>query len=68
MSKILSICAKCSDCCHSEIVIDGEVVKELDGYVPRNFGIGGGDYIEFHVDLETGKIVGWTEPELSDED
>ncbi|MNR56307.1 hypothetical protein D3C85_1768540 [compost metagenome] len=32
----------------------------MDGdYVPYGFGIGGGDYLELAIDVETGKVVGW---------
>ncbi len=59
--KILSVNAKCSDMC---FVSAGNL--EHDGYVPRNLGIGGWDYIELDIDIETGRILGW--PELTDED
>lgn len=58
---IISICAKCSDLCH--IYFNN---KERDGYVPRNLGIGGGDYIEFNLDTISGQIQGWKP--LSDEE
>lgn len=32
--------------------------KELDDYVPRDMGIGGGDYIEFSYCLDCGLIQG----------
>lgn len=37
---------------------DGEWFQ-FNGYVPEDLGIGGGDYFEFEVDLETGKILTW---------
>lgn len=52
---ILTITAKCSDCCFTELA----GVGEKDGYVPYGFMIGGGDYVNFSLDLETGKIVGF---------
>lgn len=54
MSKILSITAKCSDLCN--VSFQG---IEHDGYVPENIGIGGGDYIELSIDIETGQIQDW---------
>ena len=60
---ILSICAKCVDMC--SIVAkdkDGNLLAERDDYVPDLPWIstpsGCGDYIEFELDTDTGKIVG----------
>lgn len=52
--RITHIVAKCSDLCRVELP-DGE---ELDGYVPSNLGIGGGDYVNFKFCLGCGRIVG----------
>jgi hypothetical protein len=38
--------------------------KEIDGYVPSDCGIGGGDYLEMTVDLSTGKIQNWNRDEF----
>lgn len=32
--------------------------KHRDGYVPRNMGIGGGDYLKFTYCLDCGRIQG----------
>lgn len=64
MATILSVCAKCSDLFSGDIRIGDQVVKKFDGYVPSNLGIGGGDYVEFQVDLETGQILDWQIPDL----
>lgn len=32
---------------------------DFDGYVPKDIGIGGGDYLEFEIEISTGKIIGW---------
>jgi hypothetical protein len=53
--RILAVSAKCSDCC-SVVFPNG---KSIDGYVPRGICIGGGDYADFMIDIDTGKIVGW---------
>jgi len=53
-SRILSVSAKCSDCCSVEIGETGLCVA--DGYVPGDMGIGGGDYIEFSVCLNCGQM------------
>ena len=53
----LSFSAKCSDLFGGSIIDDdGNVVKELDGYVPNGLCIGSGDYVEMTIDLDTGKI------------
>ena len=56
----LYISAKCSDLFFGEITNDEDkVIKEYDGYVPEELGIGGGNYVEFEVDLKTGQILNW---------
>lgn len=58
--KTLSFTAKCSDLFGGNIYTDDDDTSiELEGYVPYNIGIGGGDYIEMKIDIETGKIIGW---------
>jgi hypothetical protein len=32
---------------------------DYDGYVPYGLGIGGSDYLELKVDIETGQILNW---------
>lgn len=57
---LITISAKCSDRCHVTITdSNGKVTCEHDGYVPNELGLGGGDYIKFTIDNETGRIVGW---------
>ena len=51
---IISISAKCSDMFN----MNGRNVN-YDGYVPEGLGIGGGDYISFTLNTETGQIVNW---------
>jgi hypothetical protein len=49
---------KTSDMCFIRI---GD--KDHDGYVPRDLGIGGGDYLEFTFCLDCGLIKGkWPRP------
>lgn len=65
--RFLTVSAKCSDlCCTTLKSEDGSVIKETDGYVPHGLGIGGGDYIEFKIDLTTGQIVNWVPPAAAD--
>lgn len=63
MGHKLSICAKTSDCCQFVLQLDEQKVEyEQNGYVPKDLGIGGGDYIELDIDLETGQILNWKKP------
>jgi len=50
-NRIVKVNGKTSDCCIVEYK-----GKELDGYVPDDIGIGGGDYIEFNYCLDCGRI------------
>ena len=61
--KILSVSAKCSDLCSIEYVDENGKIIEHDGYVPENIGVGGGDYIDFEIDVETGQILNWNTTE-----
>ena len=62
--KYISFFAHCSDCCCTRL-IDEKLhrIAERVGYVPRGFGIGGGDDVELIIDLETGQILNWKKPE-----
>lgn len=51
--RIVSFSGKSSDC---NAVSYKEA--EIDGYVPDDIGIGGGDYVEFSFCLECGQIQG----------
>jgi hypothetical protein len=66
MAKILTIQAKCSDLCNVGYTNDKFEEFSHDGYVPEGIGIGGGDYIEIEIDVETGKVRNWntTEEEI----
>lgn len=57
--RILNLNGKCSDLCYAEYSVDGKIVAKSDGYVPDIKGIGGGDYIEMDIDLDTGQILNW---------
>jgi len=52
-NRIMSITGKCNDTCGGDI---NNV--EFEGYVPKDLGIGGGDYIEFSYCLNCGQIQG----------
>jgi hypothetical protein len=57
----MRIVAKCNDSFFSELRNDeGEIISKKDGYVPRDMGIGGGDYVRLTIDLATGKIDNWS--------
>lgn len=51
--RIASLSGKTSDCCFTSI--GG---NEVDGYVPRDMGVGGGDYIDLTYCLDCGQIQG----------
>ncbi len=51
--RLMTVTAKCSDLFHA--YVEG---REIDGYVPRNLNLGGGDYVEFDSCLDCGKIQG----------
>ena len=38
---------------------DNNTLGTSQGYVPRDLGIGGGDYIKLTIDTKTGRIDGW---------
>lgn len=65
--KTIKVTAKVSDMfsltAHDE---NGSFVGEYQGYVPKEIFGYGGDYIELTIDLETGKIVGWKQPDQED--
>jgi hypothetical protein len=52
-NRVISVNAKCSDMCGIE-----SNNSSTDGYVPRDLGIGGGDYIDFSYCLECGQLQG----------
>lgn len=60
MAKVLTISAKCSDLCNSVLEEHENFYNEIAGYPPQIDDLCGGDYINFQLDIETGKIVGWT--------
>lgn len=66
-AKALSISAKCSDLCIATLKDqDGQTIHETDGYVPSFMPNGGGDYVNIDIDLETGRILNWVKPDLSE--
>jgi hypothetical protein len=50
---VIGVSGKTSDLFHSVYK-----KEEITDYVPRDMGIGGGDYMEFSYCLECGKIQG----------
>lgn len=57
----LSITAKCSDLCSVKFIDEnGNVTKSKEySYVPEDIGIGGGDYVELDIDMDSGQILDW---------
>lgn len=66
----LDVGGKVSDMCHvTFIATSNNLCPEMiehDGYVPRDLGIGGGDYLDMTICLDCKQVVGM--PTLSDED
>jgi hypothetical protein len=66
MAKIetIFITAKCSDLCHITFIDGAEnEIGERDNYVPdwmpeNHYG----DYVELHINVETGQILNWKTP------
>ena len=59
--RIMRVVAKCSD-----LGMFNYKDQAIDGYVPRDLGIGSGDYLEFEYCLDCGQIQGSDFP-ISDE-
>lgn len=55
--RILRVQAHCSDMCN----IDFPNGREHEGYVPSGLGIGDGDDVYLDIDIDSGKIVGWSD-------
>jgi hypothetical protein len=49
--EVMTVDAKCSDLCF--ITYKG---FEKDGYVPKDLGIGGGDYVRFSLCIACGQV------------
>jgi len=67
---IIKMTAKCSDACNI-LLSDNEnnILQEYNGYVPDFFpGDHFGDYIEFDIEIATGKILNWKVPTKSELD
>ena len=63
MSRVLKICGKTSDMFSATLEVDGKNAGEYEGYVPKFFpGDHYGDYIQLHIDVDTGVIVNWRVP------
>lgn len=65
MSRIMNITGKVSDMFSFDIydtVNKIYIVPDYEGYVPYGCGVGGGDYIELLIDVDTGQICNWRNP------
>lgn len=59
----ISISAKCSDLCFTQLVDkNNNVLATKNGYVPKFMPDDGGDYVVLDIDLETGTILNWKRP------
>jgi hypothetical protein len=65
MAKILEISAKVSDC-FSMSLYDNDtklyLISDYTGYVPKESGVGRGDYIDMRINIDNGLIIGWKNP------
>lgn len=61
-TRIVHIVAKCGDLCSAIYYVNGNTARNNHGYVPAVFGVGKGDYVDFMVDLMTGKLINWNPP------
>jgi len=66
--KTLKLHLKVCDQCYFGIDdARGDEVLDCEGYVPDFFpGQHHGDYVQFDIDLETGKIINWEAPTAED--
>jgi hypothetical protein len=65
--KSISICVKCSDMFSAALRNNGKVVGQYEGYVPDFFpGEHYGDYVRLEIDVDTGRILNWNKPTVSD--
>jgi len=51
--------AKCNDMADFRVMFEDGTTFEKDGYPPKVSGVCGGDYYDFTVENETGRILGW---------
>lgn len=57
--RVLTINAHCQDRFTASVTDDGKCMEYGPDYVPRELGIGGGDYLELRIDIDTGQILDW---------
>lgn len=57
---VLQVCGKTADSC-SIVAVDseGKTLADYSGYVPRIFPGGDEDYLDFQIDVATGRILNW---------
>ena len=63
--KTISISAKCSDGFYMSVKDENnQQVASYSGYVPSFMPAEGGwgDYVKMEIDIETGRILNWTNP------
>jgi len=61
--QVLRVTAKCSDMFSAQLIENGKVRGDYDGYVPSWMpGEHYGDYVELEIDLATGQILNWRKP------
>jgi hypothetical protein len=56
----IKISAKCSDLFSMEIIDNkNNLINKYNGYVPKFITDRYGDFVEFEIDINTGKILNW---------
>jgi len=62
----IKMSAKCSDLFCASLVEKGKPDKHYEGSVPYFFpGPHYGDYVQFHIDVDTGRILNWKKPDAA---
>lgn len=64
-AKIVTVMAKvCDNGTYELLTEDAQVLATHEGYVPSFFPeVHYGDYLDLHIELETGKILNWRTPD-----
>jgi len=63
----LRVGVKCNDMCQAVLTgDDGGFLKDHAGYAPAIVPGGPGDYVEFEIDLATGRLLNWKPPTLEE--
>lgn len=59
-TRIVSVNAKCSDMFDASLSEPNRNRVDIEGYVPRDLNVGGGDYVRFKYCADCGQIQNFT--------